>query len=188
MPDALHRAVNLEVQTSKSNDLWNVPAGERLMDFKTFPAEFFEFFACYMRFEYALKKSGFFQTQPNGTPVHPPKASTKKYFDELGAGFFQDAQRMAQYFVEKPPKKLQFSEDQKSVEYPKEERPPLTSTSEIEEALRDLRNNLMHGGKIEYLPSPDDGRNKELLSDGIKIIDLAVSKTSRVHSYYDHNR
>lgn len=136
------------------------------------------FLGIFLRFEFALKERGFCPV--SGDALVEWGRVTK----ELGQAFFARVNKSpeAATVMQRPPKK------QISINYCldwKEQRPP-TNIRELFEAVRRVRNNLVHGGKSDPEHDPNDPqRNEKLVREAKWIIEQALLQMTEVRSYFE---
>jgi hypothetical protein len=124
----------------------------------------FEFFMVFSRFEFALKRSGYFRGDSNrAEPDWDKFCNTfSDGFDKtISPGFIQ----ACEYYTTYPPRKQVVKDNQvvwKENIQGKEE----CEFSWIIRSIRTVRNNLFHGGKFPY----DQVRNNALLFHGLVIL------------------
>jgi hypothetical protein len=125
------------------------------------------FLGIFLRFEFALKERGF--CPRSGDALVEWGRVTK----ELGQAFFTRVSESpeAATILQRPPKK-QVS-DNYCLDW-KVQRPP-ANIQELFEAVRRVRNNLVHGGKSNPEHDPDDPlRNEKLVREAKWIVEQAL--------------
>ena len=136
------------------------------------------FLGIFLRFEFALKEYGY--CPKYGDALVDWGRVTKN----LGQTFFASIRESsrAATIVQRPPKK-QISEDHRLTW--KAQTPP-TNVHELFEAVRRVRNNLVHGGKSdpEFDPS-DRQRNEKLVREAQWIVEQALHQLTEVKSYFE---
>jgi hypothetical protein len=131
---------------------------------KNQPIEYFELLYIFSSFEYALKAVGYFQNDS--------KASWGKFADKVNCIPVPDFVKSL-VIVQKPPRK-QIKKDNKIIFTHEVLNALSTDTwgnhdSGIIGAIKTVRNNLFHGGKLGYF-NLDIDRNKTLVQDSIKVL------------------
>ncbi len=136
----------------------------------------------FARFEYALKKAGYFIGQGR---VRPDWSG----FVEKGGRADRFKERVpkrkllkeaVKYFSEHPPK-IQRVENGE-LDWNERSDDPLgpTSLGRATQALKDIRNNLFHGGKDPLFPEPGGRRDRELLRHGLSVLYALVDLDDKV--------
>ncbi len=135
--------------------------------------------ATFLRFEFALKECGF------GPKDGDAQVEWGRVTKELGQPFYTsiDQSGKAETIMRRPPKK------QVSREHALEWKPqdPPANVQELFEAVRRVRNNLVHGGKAgdpEYDPD-DPSRNERLIREAQWIIEKALHKMEDVKIHFE---
>ncbi|MGD0076694.1 MAG: hypothetical protein ABSD31_20550, partial [Candidatus Binataceae bacterium] len=100
-----------------------------------------------------------------------------EFAKELGRSFYDEVKhrRMAEALLAKPPKKQIVVNGKlawKCVQ--------VNDVQSLFDAVRRVRNNLFHGGKFSHDHVEDVSRNKELLEQARRILDLAVEKCAEL--------
>ncbi len=138
-----------------------------------------KFIATFLRFEFALKEDGF------GPKEGKAFVEWGRVTKELGQPFYTsiDQSGKAETIMRRPPKK------QVSREHALEWKPqdPPANVQELFEAVRRVRNNLVHGGKAgdpEYDPD-DPGRNEKLIGEAQWIIEEALHQMEDVKIHFE---
>ena len=138
-----------------------------------------KFIATILRFEFALKEDGF------GPKKGKAFVEWGRVTKELGQTFYTRIQQSgkAETIMRRPPKK-QVSRDH-APEW--ELQNPPANVEELFEAVRRVRNNLVHGGKAgdpEYDPD-DPGRNEKLIGEAQWIIEEALHQMEDVKIHFE---
>ncbi len=158
---------SIEFRADKTVDASNVSS--------TLDIEFFRMFA---RFEYALKKAKYIRARAGMVAAH-----WDKFANDLGAAFFERVkdETLADTILHSPPNKQAVDGSGELVWQVC--KPPENSVA-LFVAIRRIRNNLFHGGKHE---NPFNERDRELLSEGIAVLKLALETHDMVKWHYMGN-
>lgn len=143
------------------------------------PPHAIKLLATFLRFEFALKEAGF------GPENGDAQVEWGRVTKQLGAAFFARIKESGQAdtLIHKPPKK-QITRGH-SLEW--EHKAPPETTSELFEAVRRIRNNLVHGGKSgdpEYDPD-DPHRNETLTREAQWVVEQALLELDDVRAYFE---
>ena len=131
----------------------------------------FEFFRDFSYCEYALKRAGLYRRdRPDAQPnwrCFAESAPVRRVLDNPVDPDLKDA---IEYILEHPPKK-QVREENGGLVW-RRDRMTGTTSRQLLELVRHVRNNLFHGGKPNLLLGGSDGpdRDKELLKAGRQIL------------------
>ena len=108
----------------------------------------FKFFVIFSMFEHALKETGFRHVGRNGD-VHPDwDAFARSINDEFNVNNPPELKTAVEYFLNHPPKKQVFTGH---LEFKKTDRlEGISDTEWLSLMIRRVRNNLFHGGKVNY--------------------------------------
>lgn len=138
----------------------------------------FRFFAFFSRLEYSLKRSGFVRKGRQGEASADWAKYAASISDALAAQPQQTFTEAAHYLLSHPPKRLELvGEHLRWMANPK--RTNEGGAEYLLRVVRDVRNNLFHGGKF---PLPNGGPVLELARDR-RLIDCAsVVLTVCLHS------
>jgi len=143
----------------------------------------FEFFVVFSRFEYALKRTGYLKT-PDGLA----EASWDKFADELEGQFatlstpeFKHSQR---FLCDHPPKRQWV--EARVLRWQETPRNGKSDEKYTLRLVRNVRNNLFHGGKY---PTPDGpvsepGRDRDLLRACVEILRACLSLNAELERVY----
>ncbi|MGD9968558.1 MAG: hypothetical protein AB7T59_18725 [Hyphomonadaceae bacterium] len=129
-----------------------------------------QFFATFARAEFALKRAGYLTCNPGDDGAKP---DWNRAASELGERFFlrmRDAQQ-AQVFFDAPPQR-QVVRTNGSLSWDDCEIP--SNTLDLLNAVKRVRNNLFHGGKLPGVPGNEPSRNERLLTAGLFVISQVV--------------
>ena len=158
---------SMEGQADKTIDASNVS-----------PSLDIEFFRMFARFEYALKKAKYIRARAGMVAAH-----WDKFANDLGTAFFERVKEeaLADTILQSPPNKQGVDESGELVwEVCKQPE----NTVALFVAIRRIRNNLFHGGKHE---NPFNERDRELLSEGIAVLKLALETHDMVKWHFVGN-
>jgi hypothetical protein len=138
-----------------------------------------KFIGTFLRFEFALKEDGFCPKRGDAL-VEWGRVITK-----LGPTFFETIRKSgkAETILQQPPKK-QISLDHR-LDWQSQGTP--NNIHELFEAIRRVRNNLVHGGKSgDPENDPDNpGRSEILIREAQWIIEQAILYLDNVRSYFE---
>lgn len=122
-----------------------------------------DFFLAVSRLDYGLKKAGTFFQNPAGPS---PNIDWRKKVPDAFAGFDAECSHMKdREFFKEPPQDFKIVNGK--AEFTGKE-PALTDTASIFDAIRRLRNNLMHGTKGKLFV-----RDQTLCADALEVVKLA---------------
>lgn len=137
-----------------------------------------KFIATFLRFEFALKEAGFIP-KDGGASVEWGRVTK-----ELGQTFYTSIRDSgnAETIMRRPPKK-QVSRNHKLEWKPQD---PPANVHELLEAIRRVRNNLLHGGKSgDPEDDPDDQyRNEKLITEAQWIVEQVLHKMEEVRIHF----
>lgn len=136
------------------------------------------FFKFMMRFEYALKASGFLEHSGEGCPAVP---AWDRYAAKLGRPFFEEvsANALAPTMLAYPPSKQTVSD---GGELTFEAIPPPRDAIQLLIAVRRARNNLFHGGKSG---DADHERNDLLVAEALAVLTAALMRDSSLREAFE---
>ncbi|MCC7382239.1 MAG: hypothetical protein IT384_10440 [Deltaproteobacteria bacterium] len=144
----------------------------------------FEFFVFFSRFEYALKRRGFFDGDEKGV------AANWDQFANSVRGKFRDLDQTAfvaacSYLKMHPPKKQVLH--QRALSW-KETQPGTGESDEafITRCVRTVRNNLFHGGKYPVPDGPvsEVARDHQLLQHCVAVLDACLALDPDLKRYF----
>lgn len=133
-----------------------------------------EFFAVFSRFEYALKREGYWHGTPEFVGV-----KWNQFADRCATAFMRlpkvgELSVAIEYYAADPPKKLIVRDEE--LDWLEVEINRATPTlKQLLEGVRCVRNNLFHGGKFPGTPVPEPSRNEQLLRHGLIILAAVLS-------------
>jgi len=133
-----------------------------------------EFFAVFSRFEYSLKREGYWHPLREGVGV-----SWKDFADNCSSAFARlpkvgELSDAIQYYVDHTPMQQVIRDGE--LDWVEVALKPETLTlKDLLEAVRRVRNNLFHGGKFPGVPVPEPSRNEDLLRHGLTILAAVLS-------------
>jgi hypothetical protein len=148
-----------------------------------------KFFAAFSAFECALKQARFVKGDKYYNAVPNWDAFSGVVSEEL-AGIKDEAFTKAkQYLLQEPPMKQVFIKSSTSVGWTKNSRRGKESDEQyLLRLVRDVRNNLFHGGKYPssriHPPSAEMLRNKVLLEACLTILDRCRSLNASVGNFF----
>ena len=144
----------------------------------------FDFFTFFSRFEFALKNSGYLQKKDRAEPHWD--AFAKKNTEEFSKLQNQELSVAKTYLIDNPPlrqmvgargmewKEIHFADDQKS----------LVTYIRI---VKQVRNNLFHGGKFPLRPVIDPARDRDLLQHSLVILQHCVQLEEKVQREFSQS-
>lgn len=156
------------------------------------PKLLFNFFLYFARFEYALKASGYIrsgQRTKDGLEIAFPdwENFANRIKNNFNSNDSQDLKKAVDYVWENPPMTEVITEDDKILFVP-----PVYNYSDFDfvifiKFIRNIRNNLFHGGKHGDIALPQDTeRNEELLKSALLILDACLFLEERVRTEFDN--
>lgn len=127
----------------------------------------FRFFVIFSMFEYALKEAGFRHIDPRNDEIQPDWVAFARAIDgQFNRQADPELSVAVDYFLNHPTKKQVFRNNQ--IAFAQTQRPPNTSDTEwLSVLVRRVRNNLFHGGKVNY----DRHRDTLLIQFSIVILE-----------------
>lgn len=126
----------------------------------------FKFFVMFSMFEHALKEAGFRQVKRNGDIQPDWDAFARSINDGFDADNPPELKSAVEYFLNHPPKKQVFRD--RRLEFGETDRAEGISDIEwLSLLIRRVRNNLFHGGKVNY----DRHRDTLLIQFAIVILE-----------------
>lgn len=142
----------------------------------------FTFFAVYSRFEFALKRTGFFKAKDKAEPDWDKYGNSirGKLLRVDGAEF----QRAVQYMLEEPPKTQVIGPSGGLEWQPTTQGQGETDDRYLLRLVGTVRNNLFHGGKYLSGPVSDAGRNQQLLESSITVLEACLAISPDVGSAF----
>ncbi|MGF6575179.1 hypothetical protein ABH945_007308 [Paraburkholderia sp. GAS333] len=144
-----------------------------------------KFFQVFSRFECALKRSGRY-AKGDGQWVTPRWGL---FANDLGADFFSEVEKsgMAKTLIERPPATQAILE---SGELGWKSNPPVETTNDLIDAVRKVRDNLLHGGKYRDngygRPAMVEGseRDEVLLTESLNVLAIALEKNPQIREHF----
>jgi len=143
-----------------------------------------QFFVCFSRFEYALKRAGYL------SPKKPyAEADWKSFAEKLETSLanITDIQfvKAKTYLLKRPPQKLMRNSDN-SLEWGDNKQNGESETVYLLSLVRSVRNNLFHGGKYPHNSVSGQAlRNRELLQHCLTILETCLSVDDKVSRYFE---
>src|ERR1700722_20111939 len=145
-----------------------------------------EFFVVFSRFECALKRAGFIKAANHDNAFANWDDFAKKRLDELLPSMEDlEFNRAKSYLIDHPPRK-QIYKNGRMCWQDNAKRHRESDGKYLLRLVRDVRNNLFHGGK--YPMAPIDGealRNKDLLQACLSVLAGCRSIDSRVDAFFN---
>ncbi|WP_374033587.1 hypothetical protein ACES2I_12630 [Bdellovibrio bacteriovorus] len=144
----------------------------------------FRFFILFSRFEYALKRSGFYKDprdHDRSLELCWDKAGNK--LDPLCKSSLEDYRNRTPSIFENPPKKPMIRPD-REIAWVSPNIQQMSTTRQALHIVSSVRNNLFHGGKWPDGPLSDTARDKFLIESSIEIIEVILNSTSEVRGYF----
>jgi hypothetical protein len=140
------------------------------------PKAAISFFVVFSRFEYALKRARYLRGK------NKAEADWNRLAGELGQAFLTRVQLSgeATTFLEKPPKKQVVRDgllDWKMM-------PSIESAHGLLLAVCRVRNNLFHGGKYGSGPAPEISRDEKLLTEAIRVLEMALDARPELRAMF----
>ena len=139
----------------------------------------------FSRFEYALKRTvGYAAGDENNVTANWSKFA-RDHAEQFNSKRTPELKAAIEYLNGNPPKKQILKDgllDWKNV--PTQDTPLL---EQVLNAVRRVRNNLFHGGKFR-IPMKDPGRDSELLSSCITVLEECLSLNQAVYERFYHNK
>lgn len=136
------------------------------------------FFIIFSRFEFALKESIAFANLRNGKI----EADWSKFVSTIKTEFNQkktsELADAVNYILSSPPRHQTLTDGVLNwVNRPDE--PTKPEINKLEQYIRDIRNNLFHGSKFNYILERDVSRDPQLLSSALIVLEewLSLSET-----------
>ncbi len=144
------------------------------------PEEAISFFAYFARFEYALKRGGFLKRRSEKNDG--AEADWNCFAKKLGSAFFEKVKssNIADKLLAKPPKKQIVKSDDLDWKCIR-----IHDVTTLFDAIRRARNNLFHGGKFQSGAVEDIARDKTLLCQARKVLELALEARASVKAHFE---
>jgi len=147
-----------------------------------------QFFITFSRFEYALKRAGFVKNGAYGNASPDWQRFAKKRLEAQLASIpdteFTEAKS---YLLQKPPQRQTYVKSNKSMQW--QNNTKRSEEGEVEYLLRlvrDVRNNLFHGGKYPEKPVSEQSlRNSKLLQACLTILEKCLSLNADVKCFFE---
>lgn len=143
-----------------------------------------DFFVCFSRFEYALKRAGYATGNSNGI-----NADWKRFAQELEYRFDpnenEKLSEAVSYLEAHPPRKQVLVEDQIRFVQAGGLKERL-NTSQLVDIIYIIRSNLFHGGKYPNGPEGEPARNTMLLRSSLIVLRQFLSLNAQVKHYFIH--
>jgi len=138
-----------------------------------------KFISTFLRFEFALKESGF------GPENGPAQVDWDRVANVLGQDFFRDIQEsgLTKTILNRPPKKQVTRDHQLDWE----DQDPPRNVCDLISGIRRVRNNLLHGGKSGD-PESDSGnptRSITLISEAQWVVEQALQRLGQVRVHFE---
>ncbi len=134
-----------------------------------------EFFVFFSRFEYALKRHQAY-LMPGTGDAQP---NWDRFASKNAANFSRDTspalQKAVEFYIAQPPRKQLRHEGEMNWSAPQEwdgREPRLVWLLRV---IRTVRNNLFHGGKFPLLPIEEPSRDRDLIANGLAILNAALA-------------
>ena len=143
-----------------------------------------EFFADFSRAEYALKHEKFAKKDGNGNALADWKRFANSIETELVAVRDREFVEARGILLGNPPRKQVLAGDGSVIWRDNPRRPSETDAQYLLRLVRDVRNNLFHGGKYRNGPESGAERNTLLLRAGLTILRACLALHSGVQSAF----
>lgn len=144
----------------------------------------FRFFILFSRFEYALKRAGFYK-EPG-----KKQRSLELCWDKAGNALnslckpsLEEYHKRNPYMFQKPPKKLMIHPNGQ-IEWFSSNIQTMNTTRQALHIVSSVRNNLFHGGKWPDGPQSDTARDKLLIESSIEIIEIILNSAESVRTHF----
>jgi hypothetical protein len=151
----------------------------------------FKFFIVFSRFECALKRSGFAKGDRFGSAMADwDKFGVDVLDPQFANGNSPEFTQAKEYLLQSPPRKQAVSKADQSMKWVENPRRPKESDGQyLLRLVRDVRNNLFHGGKYPVTGGgPVDGqrlRNAKLLRACMEVLDHCCSLDGNVNHVFE---
>ena len=146
-----------------------------------------QFFVTFSRFEYALKRAGFIK-RDGYSNVLPNWCRFAERLDAWLADITgTEFTKAKSYLLREPPLKLIFDKSGEIILCPPERRGNESDAEYLLRLVRDVRNNLFHGGKYPDGPVSDQARNSQLLQACLTILETCLLLDSDVKRFFDEH-
>lgn len=156
-----------------------------LAQLSTSPQLVVDFFVIFARFEYALKRLGYIQ--PNKSYVSPDWGAFARDFPPTFDPHRTPELMAATTYLHEHPPHQQVYRNQTLAWKPRKQDTHLTLTSLLQ-TIRNVRNNLFHGGKFPSGPVGDPARNQQLLSASMIVLTECLRLHPALHgAVFDSN-
>jgi hypothetical protein len=144
------------------------------------------FLILFSRFEYALKQTGRYAAGDENEVKAYWNKFAQDHVSQFDSEKSPELKAAIKYLKDKPPKKQTLKNGSlywKDV--PTQNTPLLV---QVLDAVRRVRNNLFHGGKFRNSPMEDPGRDSELLSSCITVLEECLSLNDAVYRQFYNNK
>jgi hypothetical protein len=147
-----------------------------------------QFFVTFSRFEYALKRAGFVKNGAYGNA----SPDWQRFANEKGNALLDDPTDIefteaCSFLLREPPRKQIVVASHRSLQWQKNTK--RSGEGNVEYLLRlvkDVRNNLFHGGKYPYEPVSGQAlRNSKLLRSCLTILEKCLSLDANVKDFFE---
>ena len=143
----------------------------------------FGFLALFSRLECALKRSGFARSGAQGQAEPDWKAFAESLAQALASVRLADFIAAREYLVSHPPNR-QVIEAGGIVWKENPRRPSETDTMYLLRVVRDVRNNLFHGGKYHEGPIEEIARDRKLIDQATTVLEVVVELDGKVRGVF----
>ena len=147
-----------------------------------------QFFVAFSRFEYALKRAGFVKNSAYDTALPDwQKFAKKRFVAQLASISDIEFTEAKSYMLQNPPRKQTFVKLDKRMMWQNNTKRSGEGEAEyLLRLVRDVRNNLFHGGKYPEEPVSDESlRNGKLLQACLTILEKCLSLNTDVNGFFE---
>src|SRR5437016_9244108 len=129
-------------------------------------ARIFRFFATFARWECALKRGKFARSGSHGQAEADWNAFADRFADQLQRLATEEFVAGRDYLFNNPPRRLMFQDGW----HPNPRRTGETDARYLFRVIRDVRNNLFHGGKYQGMVIAELARDRALIDHSIAVL------------------
>jgi hypothetical protein len=150
-------------------------------------ARIFSFLATFSRLEFSLKKTGFVQSAPR---TNQAEADWRKFAEAIAEALARVSEptflRARTYLLERPPQRLELVDGLLTWKPNRpRSRTEMSDSDYLLRIVRDVRNNLFHGGKYSGGPVADLARDRKLIDSASAVLRACLALDERVQDLFN---
>ncbi len=148
-----------------------------------------QFFVTFSRFEYALKRAGFVRRgDHNNASADWCRFARERLDARLADITDTEFEEARSYLLHEPPRKQIFVESEEIMQWrANSQRSRECEAEYLLRLVKDVRNNLFHGGKYPDGPVSNQARNKRLLQACLTILEKCLSLDADVKHFFEEH-